>query len=68
MGFIYFLHGAVAGTLRTPKTDGATFDSAHTIPETALGFPRSQLTVVSGLENKPRHQSGRARTSHLEHG
>ena len=50
MGFIYFPHGAIMDHW-TPKTEGTTFD-LPTILKPLAPFQK-QLTVVSGLENKP---------------
>ena len=50
MGFIYFPHGAIMEHW-TPKTEGTDFD-LPTILKPLAPFQK-QLTVVSGLENKP---------------
>ena len=50
MGFIYFPHGAIMEHW-TPTTEGTTFD-LPTILKPLAPFQK-QLTVVSGLENKP---------------
>ncbi len=50
MGFIYFPHGAIMEHW-TPATEGTTFD-LPTILKPLAPFQK-QLTVVSGLENKP---------------
>ena len=50
LGFIYFPHGVVMDQW-TPKTEGSVFD-LPTILKPLAPFQK-QLTVVSGLENKP---------------
>ena len=50
MGFIYFPHGAIMEHW-TPKTEGADFDLPAILKP--LAPFQKQLTVVSGLENKP---------------
>jgi hypothetical protein len=50
LGFIYFPHGAVMNQW-TPKTDGATFELPQILKP--LAPFQKQLTVVSGLANRP---------------
>jgi Protein of unknown function (DUF1552) len=50
MGFIYFPHGAIMDHW-TPKTEGTNFDLPDILKP--LAPFQKQLTVVSGLENKP---------------
>ncbi len=50
MGFVYFPHGAVMNKW-TPAKEGADFDTPY-IMEPLAKF-KKQMTVVSGLENKP---------------
>jgi hypothetical protein len=50
MGFIYFPHGAIMDQW-TPKTEGANFDLPAILKP--LAPFQKQLTIVSGLENKP---------------
>ncbi len=50
MGFIYFPHGAIMNQW-TPATEGAGFELSAILKP--LAPFKKQLTVVSGLENKP---------------
>ena len=53
LGFVYFPHGAIM-RLWTPATEGTNFELAPLLEP--LARFKSQLTVVSGLENK--HAAG----------
>jgi hypothetical protein len=50
LGFIYFPHGAIMGQW-TPKTEGANFELSPILKP--LAPFQKQLTVVSGLANRP---------------
>jgi hypothetical protein len=50
LGFIYFPHGAVMNQW-TPKTEGASFELSPILKP--LASFQKQLTVVSGLANRP---------------
>ena len=50
LGFLYLPHGAIM-TQWTPATEGATFDLTPILKP--LEPFKKQLTIVSGLENKP---------------
>ncbi len=50
LGFIYFPHGAIMGQW-TPKTEGVNFELSPILK--SLAPFQKQLTVVSGLANRP---------------